>query len=72
MKEQFSHNFHQQIVGWEVCDGHLILMALQLLLLMLALIISNEILYNLKWKELSRQKVDIANYFFFQEHWAKN
>jgi hypothetical protein len=52
MKEQFSHNFHQQIVGWEVCDGHLILMALQILLLMLALIISNEILYNLKWKQL--------------------
>ncbi len=23
MKEQFSHNFHYQIVGWEVCDGTL-------------------------------------------------
>jgi hypothetical protein len=52
MKKQFSHNFHQQIVGWEVCDGHLILMALQILFLMLVLIISNEILYNLKWKDL--------------------
>jgi hypothetical protein len=52
MKKQFSHNFHQQIVGWEVCDGHLILMALQILLLILVLIILNEILYNLKWKEL--------------------
>jgi hypothetical protein len=20
MKEQFSHDFHYQIVGWEVCD----------------------------------------------------
>jgi hypothetical protein len=52
MNEQFSHNFHQQIVGWEVCDAHLILMALQILLLILALIISNEVLCNLKWKEL--------------------
>ncbi len=22
MKEQFSHDFHDQIVGWEVCGGH--------------------------------------------------
>jgi hypothetical protein len=52
MKKQFSDNFHQQIVWWEICDDHLILMVVQILFLMLALIISNEILYNLKWKEL--------------------